>query len=189
MTRFKKAVGLVLVLCLPACTDLPLKSGEQYKISANKSMAALKTWSFEGRLAVNDGQESWSASLEWTHTEARDEIRLSGPLGQGAAVIVLTQDLVTIDKGDGQIYQSNQLDEFIQQQLGIAVPVSALRFWVLGIPQPEKPAVEIKEGFEQVNWQVHYGQMQKVGQAWLPRKMNVEYQDVKLKLVIDQWNL
>lgn len=185
--RLQRFFSALTVVLLVACSEIPVKSGEMYKISERARVYAIKNWSFEGRLAVSDGNESWSAAIEWAHTENKDEIKLSGPLGQGAAMITLTDDKVIIDKGDDKIQQSAQIDALIAQQLGMIVPVRALRFWVLGLPQADNPVVEKNEGFEQANWQVHYVQMQQSGNLWLPRKMNVENQKAKLKLVIDQW--
>ncbi len=176
-----------VVFSLVACTEVALKSGEHYKVSERVYLYKLKKWSFDGRLSVTDGKESWSASIDWSHTEYKDQIKLSGPLGQGAVMIILTDAGVMIDKGDDKILQSKQVDEFVAQQLGVFVPVRALRFWVLGLPQTSYAVVEKNDGFEQANWHVHYLQMQQMEKDWFPRKVNVENHNIKLKLVIDQW--
>ena len=179
-------VGISL---LTACSTVPVRTDEHYKASERAHLYLLKRWSFDGRIAVSDGKESWSASIVWAHTEGKDEIKLSGPLGQGAAVITLTDNLVTINRGDEKPKQSTQVEEFIQQQLGMFVPVRALRFWVLGLINPSSPYFEKGDGFKQSNWDVHYLQMQNQGNEWLPRKIGVEQGEAKLKLFIDQWTL
>jgi outer membrane lipoprotein LolB len=73
--------------------------------------------------------------------------------------------------------------------LGVFVPVRALRYWVLGLTQPDSPFFEVGDGFVQSNWDVHYLQMQNLGKEWLPRKIGVEHGEAKLKLVVDQWTL
>jgi outer membrane lipoprotein LolB len=187
MMRF---LALILTISLlMACTEVPTKSDEHYKVSERAYLYQLKQWSFEGRLSLTDGRESWSAAIVWAHTEGKDEIKLSGPLGQGAALITLTNDSVTIDRGDDKPRQSKQVDEFIQQQLGVFVPVRALRYWVLGLTQPERPFFEVGDGFEQEKWNVHYLQMQNLGKDWLPRKIGIEHGEAKLKLFINQWTM
>lgn len=180
---------LLCVAFLVACTDLPVKSGEHYKLAERTSLYKLKQWSFDGRLSLTNGQESWTVSIEWAHVDDKDEIKLAGPLGQGATMIVLTDNLVSIDRGDGKIAQSSQIDAFIKQQLGIFVPVRALRYWVLGLASPEGSFVEIADGFEQSEWTVHYLQMQMLGSEWMPRKIGVEQNEAKLKLIVEQWVL
>ncbi len=177
----------LVLMGLAACGEMPVKSGQRFQFSERAHLYQLKNWSFDGRLSVTDGQESWSAAIEWQHSEKKDEIKLSGPFGQGGALIILTDKLVVIDRGDDKITQSNQVDEYISQQLGMFVPVRALRYWVLGLAQPETAALELEDGFIQAKWTVHYLQMQQSGKEWLPRKMNLEQAQAKLKLVIDQW--
>lgn len=180
---------LIGMSLLPGCTEVPVKSDAYYKASERAHLYKLKQWSFDGRLSLSDGRESWSAAIVWAHTEGKDEIKLSGPLGQGAAVITLTNNSVTIDRGDDKPKQSTQVDEFIRQQLGVFVPVRALRYWVLGLTNPNMQSFEAGDGFKQSDWDVHYLQMQNLGNEWLPRKIGVEQGDAKLKLFIDQWTL
>lgn len=192
MTRMRLLVlliGISLLALLAACTELPVRTDEHYSVSERKHLYKLKQWAFDGRLSLSDGRESWSATVVWTHTEGKDEIKLSGPLGQGAAVITLTNDSVIIDRGDDKPKQSKEVDDFIRQQLGVFVPVRALRYWVLGLTNPNMQFFEVGDGFKQSNWDVHYLQMQNLGNEWLPRKIGVEQGDAKLKLFIDQWTL
>jgi outer membrane lipoprotein LolB len=174
---------------LSACTEVPVKSDEHYSVAERKHLYLLRQWSFDGRVSVADGRESWSATIVWAHVDGKDEIKLSGPLGQGAAVITLTNDLVTIDRGDEKLRQSKEVDEFIHEQLGMFVPVRALRYWVLGLTHPDSPFLEVGDGFSQSKWDVHYLQMQNQGKEWLPRKMGIEQGEAKLKLIIDKWTL
>lgn len=189
MKRVRILVVLMGIGLLSACNNIPVRTDEIYKASERTHLYLLKKWAFDGRISLSDGKESWSASIVWAHTEGKDEIKLSGPLGQGAAVITLTDKLVTINRGDEKPKQSTQVEEFIQQQLGVFVPVRALRFWVLGLINPASPYFEKGDGFRQSNWDVHYLQMQNLGNEWLPRKIGVEQGDAKLKLFIDQWTL
>lgn len=188
---FAIVVGFSL---LSACSNIPVKTDEHYKVADRTHLYLLKKWAFDGRISLSDGKESWSANIVWGHTEGKDEIKLSGLLGQGAAFITLTDKSVTINRGDEKPKQSTQVEEFIQQQLGVFVPVRALRFWVLGLINPASSYVEKGDGFKQSNWDVHYLQMQNIQlqnqkSEWLPRKIGVEQGDAKLKLVIDQWTL
>jgi outer membrane lipoprotein LolB len=183
------AIGINL---LSGCAETPPADQQpepRFNLAQRKHLYALKKWSFDGRLSLADGKESWSATIVWSHTEGRDEIKLSGPLGQGAAVITLTNDLITVDRGDEKSRQSTHVDEFIQLQLGIAVPVRALSYWVVGLTHPGYPSENLGDGFEQLKWRVHYLQLQNTGKDWLPRKIGAEQGNAKLKLLIDKWTL
>jgi len=186
----KNWLGLwCLVLMLSACSITPEEPEVHYSKLAREHLYRLESWSFEGRLALTGKNDSWSANINWGHKPNDEKIKLSGPLGQGTTVIQLTGDLVTIDRGDGQAQTSTQPEQFINQQLGMFVPVHSLRYWVVGLPEPTSAFVETPTGFKQAGWLIDYKQMQPVDNQSMPHKITVTNEQVKLKLIIDQWIL
>ena len=177
------------VLMLSACSTAPVEPEIHYSKIAREHLYKLEQWTFEGRLALTGKNDAWSASINWGHKPDDDKIKLSGPLGQGATVIQLTGELVTIDRGDGQPQSSTQPQAFINQQLGMFVPVRSLRYWVVGLPEPTSAYVETGTGFRQAGWFIEYKQMQPADDQSMPRKITVTNEQVKLKLFIDQWVL
>lgn len=181
---------LLVIGILPACSWLVTEKPElAYTGVTSKNLSNLKHWSFDGRLAVSGANDSWSASINWLHDPAEELVKLSGPLGQGGAIILLRDTAVSIDRGNGTIESSDDPETFVSQQLGVYVPVRSLRFWVLGQPEPIVDSEPTANGFKQAGWTVEYKQMQTVGRELMPRKMAVMNPQVKLKLVIDEWNL
>jgi len=177
------------VLMLSACTTAPVVQEIHYSKTAREHLYKLERWTFEGRLALTGKKDSWQASINWGHRPDDEKIKLSGPLGQGATIIQLTGDLVTIDRGDDQVESSTNPEEFINKQLGMFVPVHSLRYWVVGLPEPTSAFVETPTGFKQAGWFIEYKQMQPVDDQSMPRKITVTNDQVKLKLIIDQWVL
>jgi outer membrane lipoprotein LolB len=177
------------VLLLPACSTAPVEPEVLYSKIAREHLYKLERWSFEGRLALTGKNDSWSASINWGHRPDDEKIKLSGPMGQGATVIQLTGDLVIIDRGGDEVQSSIRPEEFINQQLGMFVPVNSLRYWVVGLPEPTSAFVETATGFTQSGWLIEYKQMQSVDNQSMPRKIAVTNEQVKLKLIIDQWVL
>jgi outer membrane lipoprotein LolB len=179
-----------LVFVLSACSVVPVEPEVHYSKATMRHLEDLGRWSFEGRLALTGPSDSWNANISWEHSPDAEKIRLSGPMGQGAVVISLTGNLVVIDRGGGDVQSSTQPEEFINQQLGMFVPVRSLRYWVVGFPEPSRPYTESDVGFNQAGWQSEYKQMQVVDDgATMPHKMTVMNKQVKLKIVIDHWCL
>ncbi len=174
---------------LAGCTTAPVAPEVHYAATAREQLYRLERWSFEGRLALTGKNDSWSASINWGHKSDDEKIKLSGPLGQGATIIQLTGDLVTIDRGDDKPQSSTQPEAFINQQLGMFVPVRSLRYWVIGLPEPTSPYIATATGFTQAGWLIDYKQMQSVDKQSMPHKITVSNEQVKLKLIIDQWVL
>ena len=182
---------LLLSLLVVACSHEQVKETELYSKGSKDSLYHLNQWVFDGRLAVKTKIDSWQANISWTHTVNEDSIKLSGPLGQGTTYIRLDGNKVAIERGDGKVLASDRPEEFINQQLGMFVPVRALRYWVVGVPDPSNRHIEMAGGFKQAEWMVEYDQMQVAGNYSMPKKVTVTNTQLKLKLklVIDKWNI
>jgi len=187
---FKYLLLPFLFLLGSGCSEVVVKPvKDSYHLKNRSPFYELKKWAFEGRLAVADNKESWTAAIEWVHTEKKDTLKVSGPLGQSAIKIILTENSVTLDRGTGEVLQSHEINAFIEAQLGMKIPIDSLRYWVLGVTHPKKTFVQLADGFEQEKWIIQYSQMQEINQQWMPRKLKALQNKTRLKLVIDRWTL
>ena len=179
-----------LLFLLSACAVVSVEREVRYSRAAMLHLYELEHWSFEGRLALTGQSDTWSANISWEHSPDAEKIKFSGPLGQGGVFILLTGGVVTIDRGRGDVQSSAQPEKFINQQLGMSVPVLSLRYWVVGLPEPTLVYKDTDVGFNQSGWLSEYKQMQLVSDEHvMPHKMTVMNNQVKLKLIIDRWNL
>ncbi len=175
-------------MLLSACSSIQVEPNVHYSRSAMLHLYELDHWSFEGRLALTGQNDSWSANISWEHSPEAEKIKLSGPLGQGGVLISLAGNVVTIDRGGGDIHSSTQPETFISQQLGMFVPVRSLRYWVVGLPEPSRDYKDTDSGFNQAGWLTEYKQMQTVtDDGAMPHKMTVMNSQIKLKLIINHW--
>ncbi|GAB4256042.1 MAG: hypothetical protein Kow0065_04530 [Methylomicrobium sp.] len=99
----------------------------------------------------------------------------------------LGEDFVDVDRGDGSVRYHDVSDQFVTEQLGFYVPLRSLRYWVVGVADPGVPYESIGNGFIQDGWMVLFRSMQRTELGMLPYKVDVSNQDVRLRLVIDQW--
>lgn len=180
---------MALLWSLSGCSLLQEKPVAAYHLVQMQHLQNLASWYFEGRVALTNEKDSISASISWQHNADRDEIELSGPLSQGKVTILVTADKVLVDDGENPKDYVGQVDAVVSEQLGVDMPVSSLRFWVLGVNQPSQPVVEQEGGFMQDGWQVGYRELQSVNSESLPRKINAEKNKTRIKLIIDRWKL
>lgn len=176
-------VLVMLAACAPRQTIL---QGTDAQVEIGR-LHDIQRWSFDGRIAVRSRDDSWTASLHWQHQPGIDNLKLSGPLGQGGVSIVLDHGCITIDQGGQDQAYSCEPDELIQQRLGRFVPVEDLSSWVLGVPQPTKVFEDTADGFIQSGWEIRIKELMQVGAEFMPHKMIVSKDTNKLKLVIDRW--
>ena len=181
---------IALLVFLVGCSVTPEKSPlDNYPLAAMQYLQQQKSWSLEGRLALIDDKDSVSVSIIWQHDGSRDDIELVGPLAQGRLKILVTPDQVIVDDGDNRTVYSGQVEAVLYQQLGVDMPVNSLKFWVLGVNDPEQDYIEQPGGFYQAGWLVRYREMQDVGAQMLPKKVTAEKDKSRIKLIVDQWFL
>ena len=184
-------LGLLLAVLLlqSGCASLEEKPMLAYRLADMQQFQQDRPWQFEGRIALANEKESISASISWIHQLQRDDIELTGPLAQGRLAIAVLPDKVIIEDGDNRQEFQGAIESVFSEQLGVEVPVQALRYWILGVNDPHQAVVEQVDGFGQSGWTVKYKEMQAVGDLRLPRKIGVEKQLTKIKLIVDQWKI
>ncbi len=187
MMRF--ALLSAFLLLLNACSFLPEKSVETYRLAQMQHLQKQNNWYFEGRLALVNEKDSVSASISWKHRPEHDEIELAGPLSQGRVAISVLAESVIVDDGENRQEYRGLVDNVVSQQLGVDMPVNSLKFWVLGVNDPNLSIIELDDGFIQDGWLVKFREMQRVGAELLPKKISAEKNKTRVKLVVDQWDL
>ncbi len=189
--RVRTTFLIILSFCLVSCAEIAVKSTVPFDLSERNYLYDKSAWSFSGRLAYSDNNTSHSASIDWDHQEKIDHLELAGPFGQGRTLIHLFGDKVVIDYGNEQQQYFGDVDELVSRHTGISIPVSALKYWVLGLVEPGIDYFEINNGFLQAGWRVDYLQMntQKAELVNMPKKIRVEQNNVKLKLIINEWDI
>lgn len=182
-------VFLLFVVTLPACSWVDKGEVDVYHLADMRPLQQQQQWSFEGRLALSDGKESFSASLNWQHRSESDAIELIGPLAQGRLLISVTGDVVVVDDGDRKQEFVGDVSAILAEQLGVEMPVDALRYWVLGVSEPNSRYLQQGEGFVQQGWLIQFAEMQRVNSVSLPRKMTAQKDKARIKLIVDKWDL
>lgn len=133
------------------------------------------------------------ADLRWQELNDRVfELRLAGPFGAGAVELRGDPDLVEVRTSDG-VQQTTNPEEWIYRRFGWTLPINGLRYWALGIPNPDLPATPVLDdqgrlaGLEQSGWQLVYSEYREQGSYDLPRRFEASNGKIKLKLIIDRW--
>ena len=150
----------------------------------------------KGRVAVAAGKDGFSASLRWQQTGTRAQVSLEGPLGAGAVQITSDGDSLSILNSHGDHLDSDAARADLEARLGFDPPLASLRYWILGVPDPATPAKETVDpqqqrlqSLRQDGWQVDYTSYMPNGAAWLPSRLTVQRQGVRVRVVVDGWNL
>ena len=148
-------------------------------------------WTLEGRAAVAAGTQGWQASLDWRQSAASSELHLSGPLGIGAQVITQTPNGLSINGAASSAATLAQL----QDRLGFELPIDDLRYWLLGVPDPNGPFdlrrndQDRAQHLVQAGWSIDYDRYMAASGDVLPAHIVLTRDDVRVRIVVDHWEI
>jgi outer membrane lipoprotein LolB len=184
--------ALLLVGCATVAPQSPAPVSWEQRLPA---LQAITRFDLEGRLAASNGKDGFSAGLRWQQNNDTAKLDLSAPLGFGAAHIEQSPEGLRITSSQGVTLENAAASQELAATLGFEPPLPSLRYWVLGASDPNFASQESIDPqqrlshLEQDGWQVEYTEYTQVGRQWLPRRLTVTRQSLRLKLVIDTWRL
>jgi outer membrane lipoprotein LolB len=188
--------ALALAALLSACATLPKPAVIPTPWSERlPALQSIGHFELHGRLAASTGAEGFSAGLRWMQQDDQASIDLSAPLGFGAAHIEQSSGKLQLTTSKGLTLDSSAASEELRATLGFEPPFASLRYWILGASDPATAAQESVDTqqrltrLEQGGWQVDYTEFVLVQQQWLPRRLSVTRGSLRLRVVVDSWQL
>ncbi len=191
----RTALLILAAIILPSCAgsrgmllpDLP-------DFDTRKSvLESIDRWEFSGRIGVSAGDEGFNGKIRWRQDGDGFRATVSGPLGVGTVMIESNGRRITLTDKKGEVTELQDVEIDLRLRYGWTIPVSSLRFWALGIPDPSVPAVVsmgddgLVTEMDQGNWHVSIGQYSDGGGQQMPRRLTAVNADAKVRLVIDKW--
>ena len=156
-------------------------------------LAEISDWSFNGRIAVKSAADGFNGRLRWHQTEDNFKASVSGPLGAGSVQIAGSRYGISVVESGGEVTRLDNPEVDLRVRYGWTIPVTSLRYWALGIPDPDSPAATEfgPDGrltrLEQRDWVVEIAQYREGGGQDMPRRMTATRGDSRVRLVIDTW--
>ncbi|QQZ41199.1 lipoprotein localization protein LolB [Pseudomonas sp. SK3(2021)] len=158
-----------------------------------QQLAGLDGWQINGKIGIRAPKDSGSGTLFWLQRQDYYDIRLSGPLGRGAARLTGRPGQVALEVANQGRYEAPTPEALLEEQLGWNLPVSHLAWWVRGLPAPDSKSHLTLDGdsrlsnLEQDNWQVEYLSYAQQSGYWLPERIKLHGRDLDVTLVIKEW--
>ncbi len=196
---FRHTLALCLIAPLVGCAGLTSREsvegqGDAQQWQAHKAMAAaLDGWQISGKVGIRAPKDSGSGTLFWLQRQGYYDIRLSGPLGRGAARLTGREGNALLEVANQGRYQAESPEALLEEQLGWRLPVSHLFWWVRGLPAPDsKSRVTLDADshlsrLEQDGWQLQYLSYVEQNGYRLPERIKLHGTDLDITLVIKDW--
>lgn len=154
----------------------------------------LDLWTITGRVAVQSGQEGWSATLYWRQDREKYAMRFISPLGQGTYQLYGDNRQVSLLTADNKLFQASDAESLLMDNLGWSVPLHGLRYWVRGVPEPGIETENIiidDEGrmtdLQQSGWRISISRYIELDGTDLPGKLFMSNDRFKLRIVVQDW--
>ncbi|MGH8316445.1 MAG: lipoprotein insertase outer membrane protein LolB [Steroidobacteraceae bacterium] len=190
------SAGMALALALAGCQTVPVAPAPAVAWSVRRpTLQALNQFGLNGRVAVAVGNQGFNAGLRWGQSGAVTHLALTGPLGAGGVEVTADSGNLSVVTSSGKRLGNAAARAELEDKLGFEPPLTSLRYWVLGVPDPGAPAsVKLDSQqrlsrLEQGGWQIAYAAYMPVGAEWLPRLMTLRRAGVRVRMVVDGWRL
>jgi len=188
--------GLVFALALAACQTVPVFPAPSTAWSVRRpALQNLDRFGLHGRVAVAVGNQGFNAGLRWMQSAGVTHLSLTGPLGAGGVEVTADGGDLNIVTSSGKHLGAGEARAELADKLGFQPPLTSLRYWVLGVPDPGATAsVQLDSQqrlteLTQDGWRIDYNAYMSVGAEWLPRLMTLRREDVRVRMVVDGWQL
>lgn len=195
-----RTIAVLLALAmLSACSSLQHTAPPEELANAQRmrELEVLDVWTMQGRIAIKQASGSGQGKIVWLQNGEDADIVLSGPLGSGAVNIHWVPDEVVVSGAELDVQHrytgSDAAEQFLAEQLGWQFPAASIRYWLLGIPNPDFAYTQDfgADGallrLQQSGWQVEYQRFVAVNGYVLPAKLQVQSAAVRLRVVVDDW--
>lgn len=185
-----------MLALLAACATVP--RGGARVVPWPQRLAALQgidRFTLRGRLAVATGGDGFSAGLQWRQQGADASVDLSAPLGFGGAHISNQAGRLSVTTSRGEVLDGTAALAQLRQTLGFEPPLDSLRYWLLGASDPasaSEPTLDEQQrlaALRQEGWELQYSDYVWTQQHWLPRRLTLTRAGVRVRLVVNAWQL
>jgi outer membrane lipoprotein LolB len=159
------------------------------------SLRNLTHYRFDGRMAANVAGDGFSAGLRWSQDGGDASVDLSAPLGFDAAHLTFRGGMLSVTTSHGEQLTADAAAAELSAQLGFEPPLRSLRYWLVGASDPANPGSETLDPqqrlmhLDQDGWSIDYADYAPVASYSLPRRVTLQQGTVRVRIVINAWQL
>jgi outer membrane lipoprotein LolB len=191
----RAALATACAWLLVGCPSMPQRPAvEPQSWDARRvELQARETFGIAGRVAVAAGKEGFNARLRWNQNGPVSQVALDGPFGAGGLRLTSDGTQLVLENARGERLDADAARAELERRLGFEPPLASLRYWVLGVPDPASAATEELDSearlarLEQNGWNIEYTSYSPVDGRWLPQRLTLRREDVRVRLLIERW--
>ena len=200
MTRALRLAGVALfAVMLAACAAPRTRPGAAtsaqlaQQAARERELAALTTWTLEGRLGVSRPGDSGSGSLEWSQQGTRYRFSVHAPVTGRTWTLSGDAEHARLDGLREQTVEGDDAASLLERELGWNLPVARLVDWVRGARAPGAARITFRADglparIEQDGWTVEYLDYDSARDPPLPTRIFARRGDDRVRLAVRTWS-
>ena len=160
-------------------------------------LTELQDYQLTATLGIRSPAESVSGSLHWQQQQDDYQARMTNFIGMSIFRLDKTADVITL-KVQGEDYQASHVSQLMFALTGWSLPVDDMPLWLKGIAGSNATQTEYDhlgrliafqlQDREGMQWHIQYQEFFNDALA-LPRRIQVQSDDIRIKLAIRNWQL
>jgi outer membrane lipoprotein LolB len=176
---------LICISLICACQNNPKK-----KFKENYNWNEVSSWSFSGKMAINDNKNNGSGTVHWEIEPNIVKARFKSLLGLGGNwKITETDKQAKLESSRNGVTIADNAEQLIALELGSHFPWKSLQYWVRGyktdqpLIQHDKLPIIINDN----GWEITYQKWMDTPLGMLPKKIKATKDNYSIKLIIYKW--
>jgi len=183
-------------LLLSGCTTQSLRPDPALlaaQSTREQLLAQHSHWALKARIAVSDGEDGGSGTLEWQQDNDQYRFTMHAPVTGKTWVLTGREGYALLEGLQPQPIEGTNAAVMLQKELGWDVPVVELAAWVLGARaaghsrlsfRPDGLLAELSQG----GWKVEYLDYDQQYNPPLPKKIFASHGKNRIRMVIQYWD-
>lgn len=187
--------GLVSAMVCAQLVGCAALSSDHTSAIARPARESIREFAIDGRIWVTRANERAQASIVWLHyAGVSDDIDVFSPVGGQLARLSSSPDGAQLVTAEQERVVASTAEELSARLFGSPLPLEGMPDWVLGraAGQPvsaRRDSVGRFEYLAEAGWVVRYLEYENGDAAALPRTMDFERGDLRVRLRVDAWRI
>lgn len=184
-------IKLTILFCflglISACQNNPKKT-----INLNHNWNDVTSWSFNGKMAINDNKNPGSGTVHWEIKPNLVKAKFKTLLGLGGNwVMTETDKQAKLESSQNGVSIAENAEQLIALELGSHFPWKNLQYWVRGY-KTDQPLISHDKLPIIINdngWEITYQKWMDTPMGLLPKKIKATQDNYSIKLIIYRWKI
>ena len=198
-------VGFLSIALLSGCEKqgsgpfAPQTFVVQSPLARQAALAKIKYWRMSGSFSIRqENHHAEMASFTWWQSDRTYRIAILSVLDLYRVDIYRMNDIVKLWKNGTLSLTAHSPEELLEEAMGWSLPISDLRYWIIGMPAPQKHGTFFVKydqyghlsDLKQDGWTLHFDSYKRqVDAPDFPKRITLSRPGITVKIVVKQWLL